>query len=266
MTSLHTFMSDLNSFHPALHFTYEFSLKTVNFLDLTIFKSPNFLLINYLDTSTYQQPQNLYQYLHYNSKTIQKGLIFGECIRYLRTNTIEHNFSATVHMFSKREYLSKKKSVVKQHVQSVKHGRGKCRLAKKEEREKNIDDMLVKYDSDVHPVGEGLPYATRVYRIRVITTFMKAGVPLQKVDSFRELLEENAFRLSDSSNLRELVPIIHKDAQATVRNEIDGKKVSVIFDGTILSEFVKVWINMFSRSPKTKLAWSTKTGLPAPTY
>ena len=29
----------------------------------------------------------------------------------------------------------------------------------------------------------------------------------------------------------------------------------------ILDEFMKVWIGMFSRSPKTKLAWKTKTGL-----
>ncbi len=36
----------------------------------------------------------------------------------------------------------------------------------------------------------------------------------------------------------------------------------------ILDEFMKVWINLhvFSRSPKTKLAWKTKTGLPVPTY
>lgn len=28
----------------------------------------------------------------------------------------------------------------------------------------------------------------------------------------------------------------------------------------ILDEFIKLWINIFSRSPKTKLAWRTKTG------
>lgn len=34
----------------------------------------------------------------------------------------------------------------------------------------------------------------------------------------------------------------------------------------ILDQFSKGWINMFSRSPKTKLTWRTKTGLPIPTY
>lgn len=33
-----------------------------------------------------------------------------------------------------------------------------------------------------------------------------------------------------------------------------------------LDEFMKGWIGMFTRSPKTKLAWKTKTSLPVPTY
>jgi hypothetical protein len=40
------------------------------------------------------------------------------------------------------------------------------------------------------------------------------------------------FRLSDSSNLCELVLIIHKEELVTIQNEIDGKKVSVVYDGT----------------------------------
>ena len=31
------------------------------------------------------------------------------------------------------------------------------------------------------------------------------------------------------------------------------------FNTPILDEFMKTWISMFSRSPKTKLAWATKT-------
>ena len=34
----------------------------------------------------------------------------------------------------------------------------------------------------------------------------------------------------------------------------------------IRDQFFKGWISMFSRSPKTKLAWRTETGLPIPTY
>ena len=205
--------------------------------------------------------------------------------------------------------------------------------------------------------------------MKVVTTFLKAGVPLSKLDTFRELLEENAYRLSDSTNSYSLLPFVRQQEQASIKKEISGKNVSVIFDGTthvcealaiilwfvddqyqiqqravrvmllaksltgeevahqlivclstelgikpellvaamrdrasvnsvamrtlsivfpnvldigcfshtldhvgenfktpILDQFIKVWINMFSRSPKTKLLWRTKTGLPAPTY
>ena len=192
---------------------------------------------------------------------------------------------------------------------------------------------------------------------------------MSKLDTFRELLKENAYRLSDSTNLYSLIPFIRQQEQASIQKEISGKNVSVIFDGTthvsealaiilrfvddqyqiqqravrvmllaksltgeelahqlivclstelgikpdlfvaamrdrasvnsvamrtlsivfpnvldigcfshtldhvgenfttpILDEFVKVWINMFSRSPKAKLVWRTQTGLPALTY
>ena len=100
-----------------------------------------------------------------------------------------------------RETLSVKKSVLIHHVKSVKHATGKERLASKQARERNITDMLRKYDKDEHPIGETLSEEVRVYRIKVVTSFLKAGVLLSKIDCFRDLLEENAFRLSQASNL-----------------------------------------------------------------
>ena len=38
------------------------------------------------------------------------------------------------------------------------------------------------------------------------------------------------------------------------------------FNTPALDVFMKVWISMFSSSPKTKLAWTTKTGLSIPSY
>ena len=99
------FLSQLNSFHPNLRFTHEHSSHTINFLDLTIFKSPHFSLTNILDTKTYQKPLNLYQYLHFSSthpSNVFKSIIRGECIRYARTNTSYETFAATVHMFKQR--------------------------------------------------------------------------------------------------------------------------------------------------------------------
>lgn len=268
-----------------------------------------------------------------------------------------------------REPVSVKKSVLLQHIKSTKHANGKMLLASHKLQDQKIADMLKKYDAEKHPVGEKIPDDVRVFRIKVVRCFLKAGVPLAKVDFFRELFEENAFRLTHSSNLYQLIPFIHEEQNTSIKSDINGKNVSVIFDGTthvceamvvvlrfvddnwclqqrvvrlmllakslkgeevarqlimclsnqlgitsnqlvaamrdrasvntvaiqtlkivypyildvgcfshtidhvgekiktdILDEFMKGWIGLFTRSPKTKLAWKENTGLPVPTY
>ena len=123
-----------------------------------------------------------------------------------------------------------------------------------EGEERYIADMLAKYDKTVHPVGDTLSESVCVYRVQVVRTFLRAGVPLGKVDTFRKLLEENAFRLCDSSNLRELIPFVRKQEQVSLVDEVNGKLVSVIFDGTthvcealvIILRYNGVFINVLS--------------------
>ena len=59
------------------------------------------------------------------------------------------------------------------------------KLATKEKREQDIVKALGAYDEEVHPVGEKLPTNLRVFRVRVVCTFLKAGVPLNKIYEFR---------------------------------------------------------------------------------
>ena len=127
------------------------------------------------------------------------------------------------------ETLSVKKSVLIQHVKSVKHATGKERLASKQARERNIADMLRKCDKDEHPIGETPSEEVSVYRIKVVTSFLKAGVPLSKIDCFRDLLEKNAFRFSQASNLSQLVPFIHQQQQIRVKNQINQQETSTLF-------------------------------------
>ena len=99
---LNRFLHNLNNFHPNLHFTHEHSTSTINFLDLTIYKSDRKLT---LEVKTYQKPHNLYQYLDFTSthpRTVYKGIITGECIRYLRTNTEEQNYLILTQTFKSR--------------------------------------------------------------------------------------------------------------------------------------------------------------------
>ena len=61
---------------------------------------------------------------------------------------------------------------------------------------------------------------------------LRAGVPLSKVDQFRDLLEEHAFALTSATNLRQLLPFLHREELNVLKREIANKSLSIIFDGT----------------------------------
>lgn len=136
--------------------------------------------------------------------------------------------------------MAVKASIIKRHVDSSKHKSGKTRLAQKEKREATILQAMKKYDRQVHPEGEMLSDNQRVYRVKVVKTFLKAGVPLNKLDIFRELLEEGGYRLTTSPHIRQIIPFIRKEEER-IRSEIAGTNVAVIFDGiTRLGEALAV--------------------------
>ena len=66
----------------------------------------------------------------------------------------------------------------------------------------------------------------------MVKAFLRAGVPLSKLKHFRELLEEGAYRLTDTRHMFDMVPFILSKERDQVKEEINGKCVSVIFDGT----------------------------------
>ena len=105
MNTLDQFLSNLNAFHPNLKFTHTSSNSTIDFLDLTIYKGPNFSTTHKLDMKTFQKEQNLYQYLEYTSAhpcNTYNSIVLGECVRYLRSNTRLETYLAVVKSFQKR--------------------------------------------------------------------------------------------------------------------------------------------------------------------
>ena len=64
-----------------------------------------------------------------------------------------------------------------------------------------------------------------------MTAMLKAGVPLSKVDLFRDLLEEHGYALTSSTNLKQLIPFIHQEELNRIKQEILNQP-SIIFDGT----------------------------------
>ena len=63
-------------------------------------------------------------------------------------------------------------------------------------------------DNKNNPKGESLPDNQRVFRVKVVCTFLLAGVPSSKIPLFRELLEENGFRLTDQQRMTDIVSLI----------------------------------------------------------
>lgn len=69
----------------------------------------------------------------------------------------------------------------------------------------------------------------RIYHVKVMQSFLTAGVPLNKLLLFRKLLEENGCHLTDHHYLSDLIPfILAQDLKAT----ISVPPISDIFDGT----------------------------------
>ena len=131
-----------------------------------------------------------------------------------------------------REELSLKRSVIVNHINSTKHKTSMRKLDMNEAREKDIAESLEVHNDENHLNGETLPIKQQVYRVKVVTAFLRAGIPLSKLDSFRDILEENAYRLTNRRHMFDLVPFILKEEEKRISSEIQGKPVAVIFDGT----------------------------------
>lgn len=60
----------------------------------------------------------------------------------------------------------------------------------------------------------------------------KAGILLSKTDNLRGLLEAVGYPLSHSTHLRQLISFILDQELDSLKHQIAGKPISIIFDGT----------------------------------
>ncbi len=90
-----------------------------------------------------------------------------------------------------REELNLKANVVKNHQKSDKHKQAKLKLTGKGSWEHNIAIALQNHNKTNHPEGETLPVEQQVYQVTVLTAFLRAGIPLNKLPCFRQLLESS---------------------------------------------------------------------------
>ena len=76
---------------------------------------------------------------------------------------------------------------------------------------------------------------------------MRAAVPITKMEYFRELLEENNFRLSDHE--LSYIPLPASQEQADTKEELSGRPILVVFDGTTrLGEAMAVVVHYIDTS------------------
>ena len=72
-----------------------------------------------------------------------------------------------------------KKSVIENHIKrSRKHVTGKDMLRHKQQLERDIAEALREYNDEKHVAGEQLPKEQHVFRVQVVSTFLKAGIPI----------------------------------------------------------------------------------------
>ena len=93
------YMVNINQIHPTIKFTSECSPQQVTFLDLTVYKGERFERSGVLDVKTYVKAYNKQLYVHaksYHPKGTGKGIIIGEALRYLRTNSDQRHFDQMI--------------------------------------------------------------------------------------------------------------------------------------------------------------------------
>ena len=123
-----------------------------------------------------------------------------------------------------RTTVSSKTSCLKRHGQSKRHIEGKKQRAKGAEHQQSIVRSMAEYDRAVNPwpTGATLPENEHVFRVEVVETFLKAGVPLAKIAQFRPLLEKYATRLADQTLLARLIPMILAGEKGVVKKAVSG--------------------------------------------
>ena len=117
-----------------------------------------------------------------------------------------------------KEILSSKKSVIKLHCASQKHVRSKEK-SKSKLKEQTIAKALSREKSRQDST---LLLAQQAYRQEIVEEFLKAGIPISKIDKLHSLLEKNGHRLTSSSNIMQYITVL------TSTRTYDKRRVSDI--------------------------------------
>ena len=101
-------IAHLNTLHPTLKFTADISDSSINFLDITIYKGPNFKNTGRLSTKIFTKPCDTFQYIMPTSihpPSTFKAFIYGEFLRIIRNSSEKEEYEASSKLFKERLIL-----------------------------------------------------------------------------------------------------------------------------------------------------------------
>lgn len=86
---------------------------------------------------------------------------------------------------------------------------------------KHSDEVMASMDPD-----------DAVFRYRTVEALLAAGIPLEKLDILRPLLQRSGYSLTDTSNMKMFIPKIEEKESKRLSAELAGNFISIAFDGT----------------------------------
>ena len=78
-----------------------------------------------------------------------------------------------------------------------------------------------------------MPIEHHVYRVSVLTAFLKAGIPMNKLSCFRSLMEMNGLRLTDRSHMANLIPFVLENEKTQLKLELGTKDIAVVLEALV---------------------------------
>lgn len=147
-----------------------------------------------------------------------------------------------------KETLSVKKSTLSSHLKSTKHVESKTKLnSEQPHEEEDIVTALKKCDESNWQLADDLGSLDdqKVYQLKVLTAFLRAGVPISKLECFKPFFKENALQLTAHRYTSDLLPYVLKEEIAQIKKEIKGRYLSIVFDASetlaVFVRYVKEW-------------------------
>jgi hypothetical protein len=121
-----------------------------------------------------------------------------------------------------------KSSILKNHINGCRHKQQLITFRGAEQRQASIlaaIDSLPRVPGTVSTIDDN----KQLFRFTTVEAFVKAGVPLQKLQILSPHLERYGYKLGGLTTLRETITAVHADQVKRIKGLLAGQLVSVIF-------------------------------------